>query len=147
LFDRILKSHEERRQKHEQEEQLKRRLIREAGSDNNSIAELALNEIREQELLTEWDGILQNEDFYHANWQGAYLEAANLQNARLRHANLQGASLVKAYLKGANLEGAKFSNGTTLPDDTKYADIEQLDKFIDGSWYEENEGWWTNKDE
>jgi uncharacterized protein YjbI with pentapeptide repeats len=68
----------------------------------------------------------------------------------LRHANLQGAFLVNAYLTNAILRDVTFNADTTLPDDTQYdpnKGVEQLDKFIDGSWYDENEGWWTKKDE
>jgi hypothetical protein len=93
---------------------------------------------------------LQNVDLVGADLQYANLGRADLQHANLFEANLQGANLFEANLQGAILFDAKLNAETTLPDYTKYdpnKGVEQLDKFIDGSWYDENEGWWTKKDE
>jgi hypothetical protein len=150
LFDMIVKAHQERIQKMEREAQHKRHLVRKAGNIEKAIALDALNEMRERHWISGERSILQNEDFYNADWSGANLDTANLRSARLRHANLQGAFLVNAYLTNAILRDVTFNADTTLPDDTQYdpnKGVEQLDKFIDGSWYEENEGWWTKKDE
>src|SRR5215471_5530203 len=97
--------------------ELKRRLIREMGSADRSVAVRAAREI----TAAGWtkDASLDNVDFQLANLDGANLEGAqlhgvNLKNSSLRSTNLQGANLSKAQLskcvaEGANLKGANLA--------------------------------------
>jgi hypothetical protein len=156
-----------------EQKNIEQRLLLEAGSKDNAVASKAIHEIRRRGLLTGENGILQQQVFPYANWKEANLYNAHLKNTALLFANLESAFLADANLEGANLylaylKGAIVHFGepdemfrtvlmltimnaeTTLPDGKEYdpdKGLEQLDKFVDGSWYEENDGWWTKKDE
>lgn len=109
-------------------EELKKRLVREAGSQSNETAKAAIDWMRAEGWLTIDDDIqllkganlseanLEGANLRYAHLQDSYLFMANLQSARLRFANLQGANLQAAYLEGAdlrdtNLEGANLELG------------------------------------
>ncbi len=73
-------------------DQEKRRLVLQAGSNNNVFAIEALRQLRAKGWLK--TGAL----------RGARLGGANLNNAKLNHADLRGADFYRAVLRGANLE-------------------------------------------
>ncbi len=124
---------------------LRRRLIREAGSRSNDIALSAVDELRDKEWLTGEDGLLKEVDLSNANLQGAKLIEANLQGSILTGANLrgtdcsgidlQGATLLKAKLEGSFLIWAKLENAifteATLPDGERYTDNTDMGKYTD----------------
>lgn len=101
-------------------EQLKRRLIREVGTQSNVHAKAAIDWIRHEKWLTIKDDIhllesvdlrqvkLQGADLLNANLQGANLEKANLQDANLEKTDLQGTNLRQAKLQGARLDSANL---------------------------------------
>ena len=89
-------------------ENLKRRLVREAGSPSNDIALLAVGWLYDEGWLTGDGGLLQEADLQDANLQEANLRSANLQGAKLNAANLQRAKLREANLQGADLSDAKL---------------------------------------
>ncbi len=95
-------------------ENLKKRLVREAGSRSNETARLAINWLRTEGWLTGDTGLLQRANLWNANLQKAYLENANLQQAYLDSTNLQNANLRKANLQNANLRQANLQRADLL---------------------------------
>lgn len=117
----------ERRAEMRRTEELKRRLVVDAGSRSNDIALSAIEHIHAKDWLTGESGVLRN----------ARLDYAELQNADLRGADLQG-----ALLTHANLEEAKLSSpigndemdqifATILPDGSLHTEDVDLAKFTD----------------
>ncbi len=121
------------REQERQTQELRGRLVREAGSRSNVRAIAAIEQLRHKRWLVGDKGLLkgaylpganlQNADLYKANLHGAVLQNArlqeilmsegNLQEANLRFVNLQGtrlweANLQEAKLWKANLQGAKL---------------------------------------
>ena len=140
----------ERRMRQQTTEELKKRLVREVGSQSNEIAKAAVEYLRAEGWLTIRDNIallknahlhnakLQGSDLYEANLQDANLRYANLQDANLRHVNLQGtnlgrSNLQQAYFESANLQYAilRFANlqHATLWN-SSLCHIEQIDTAI-----------------
>ena len=87
------------RDKERQIQDLKDRLVREAGSRSNDIAIFAVEQLQDKGWLR---GIGDN------LLQGARLRSANLQGVDLRRANLQGVDLTGANLQEADLAGANL---------------------------------------
>jgi len=98
---------------HRNQEKLKRRLVREAGSPSNDIALLAVGWLHDEGWLTGDRGVLQGANLSEANLQRAKLSTANLQEANLMMADLQEANLSEANLQEANLVWANL-RGTNL---------------------------------
>ena len=99
------------------------------------------------------------------NMRGSDLTGANFRDAHLVLADLQGSVLWATQFQGANLDGAnitgadigdrdvdwsffntkvppKFDEESILPDGSKYVPelgLKQLEKFIDGSWYNDSD--------
>lgn len=103
-------------------EQVDSDVLARLGSQMNSDAVAAANELREQGAL--FDGTLRGVRLIGANLQGADLSAANLAGARLewadlRNVNLAGADLSEARLDVANLQRTNLTGavltGAALP--------------------------------
>jgi len=114
VIDRIY----ERRNEMRRTEELKRRLVREAGSRSNDVAIDALDHLRSEGWLTGEDGLLQGAQLRGANLQGANLREANLQganlwNAKLDKADCHNTNLQYAFLHNASLQMAEL-NGANL---------------------------------
>lgn len=95
---------------HRATENLKRRLIREAGSRSHDIAISAIEWMDREGWLRGRDGLLQDERLRKARLMDAPLNCANLESAELQSANLSGAELKNTNLKGANLTDAILDN-------------------------------------
>lgn len=87
---------------------LKKRLIRELGSQSNETTKAAVDWMRAEGWLTVEDDIqlLKGIDLE----QAGILVGSNLQGVNLVHANLQGANLFGAKLQGAFLNGANLQD-------------------------------------
>ena len=86
------------------EEQEKRDLIEQMGSDHNEIALAAVDKLRERGWLT--DGSLRGAELEGANLSGANLDGSDLQGADLRQSWVGGTSFIRAKLTGAILADA-----------------------------------------
>lgn len=104
VIDRIYERRDEERQTRE----LKRRLVREAGSRSNDIAIAAIEHLHANDWLAGPEGWLRNARLDYAEWQNTNLRGANLELAWLWRANLHGADLFGANLKGAYLSSANL---------------------------------------
>jgi len=93
-------------------EELKRRLVREADSRDNSTAISAVDWMRAAGWLTIHDSValLQGADLSYANLNTANLHQANLEDVNLLDSRLQEARINDANLKGANLGYARLQN-------------------------------------
>ena len=89
-------------------EELRIRLIREAGSRGHDTAVTAVDWLRAAGWLSGDSGVLAGADLHRANLEGAYLFDANLKKAYLFSANLQRSNLFTADLEDANLEDAQM---------------------------------------
>ena len=90
-----------------EQESLKRRLIREAGSRSHDIAISAVEWMEREGWLRGEDGLLKGANLREARLEGARMDGANLEGANLERADLRGAKLNRAILNGANLVFAK----------------------------------------
>ncbi|MCY4018159.1 MAG: pentapeptide repeat-containing protein [Chloroflexi bacterium] len=116
FYERREREREQEQAQREEERQtaeLKRRLIREAGSRSNDLATTAVEWLREKNWLTGDKGLLKGAKLTNANLKGANLEDANLQQSNLMAAELQDAEFYYAKLQGtvflqANLQRTKF---------------------------------------
>lgn len=95
-------------------EELKQRLIREMGSNNNADALRAVRELRAHGWLE--DGSLNGANLEKSNLENADLTKANLKKANLKYANLRGANLTLANFEWAKLFQAnlEFSDGSGI---------------------------------
>jgi len=110
VIDRIYRRHADKERLQE--------LITQMRSDNNSLAQLATNILREKGWL--YDGKLRGAQLNDANLRRAELSEADLREAHLDYALLEGARLVDthleraklrlAHLEGANLPGAYLTD-------------------------------------
>lgn len=101
-----------------EKQNLKKRLIRDLGSEERSTCSNALLELKENGWLT--DGTLKNAKLSNANLMnldlsGADLEGVNLDNAELSNAilknvNLKNARLCKTILSNANLSNSNLTD-------------------------------------
>jgi hypothetical protein len=89
---------------------LKKRLMREAGSRSNTVAIGALEWLRAENWLEGDGGLLQKATLWGANLQNADLEMANMTEANLRDAQLQAAILIQSNLQHATLRRALLNN-------------------------------------
>lgn len=113
--DRAEKAREKTHEQEEKIEELKARLVREAGSRDNGTALNAIREAEEHSYLKGNNGILKSADLYRANLAGVDLWEANLVDTNLNYANFEGAKLLETNLKGAELREANLA-GTYLHD-------------------------------
>ena len=104
-------------------ENLKRRLIREAGSRSNDIAISAVEWLRRDGWLCGKDGLLIGEFLEGANLRKANLELAQFEGSRLSLAYFQDAVLYKANMRGAYLFDASFQGASLLYADLRDADL------------------------
>jgi len=91
---------------------LKKRLVRQAGSVNHQIAINAVEELRQNRWLLREDKehLLRNADLARANLEHAFLFGADLDGARLSWARLRSADFNFAQLDGAKLIGSDLTN-------------------------------------
>lgn len=87
---------------------LKSRLIRELGSEENGLTSRALKELKENGWLE--NGTLTNADLKKANLTDLDLSGANLEGSDLSFADLSKSNLTNANLKNCNLSETKFRN-------------------------------------
>ncbi len=92
------------------DEQLKRDLIKQMGSENNETALIAVDKLREKGWLT-----------------NGSLRDADLRDANLRGANLFGAYLTEAILNGVDLSNANLSNAYLIDTDLRNAELSHTD--------------------
>ena len=98
-----------------QEEERKKILISQLGSQYRDVTELAVIELKNREWL--YDGSLSGARLWRANLSGARLWRANLSEADLRGANLSGAVLRwVTHWNVAQLEQAQTLEGALMPD-------------------------------
>jgi len=104
-------------------QQLKRRLIREAGSRDNSTALNAIDWLRSEDWLTLYvdNPLLIQQKLSRANLDNAYLYQANLEDANLYKANLSYADLSKANMKDTFLHRATLDNTSLFDTDFRQA--------------------------
>ena len=110
-----------KRDQERQTQDLKDRLVREAGSRSNDIAISAVEQLRAKRWLTGDDGLLQGARLHNANLQGADLSVADLPGAGLTEANLQEAILYVANLPGADLTKANLQRANLAVADLRGA--------------------------
>jgi uncharacterized protein YjbI with pentapeptide repeats len=106
----VLNTLAERREDRRRVEELKARLVREAGSSVNAVAVKAIEEIRAHGWLEGNNGILRGSILSKANLCGANLEDANLCDVVLNDANLSASNMNYANLAGADLSNSDLSH-------------------------------------
>ena len=104
-----------------QEDQMKRQLIRDMGTTDNTVALRAVQELKANGWLT--DGTLAGVDLTKANLQGVRLVRANLQGARLCDANLRESILIAVNMQGADMRGVDLEEAVIAGCDFKDADL------------------------
>lgn len=124
-------------------EQLKKRLIREAGSSSNETTKAAIDWMKHEGWLREGEGVellkgvnlskanLKGANLRKANLRDTKLEYANLQYVRLYKANLQGADLKDAILQDADLRAVKFDKKTRMPDSKYWTPETDMTRYTD----------------
>lgn len=100
----------DRRNAHRERENLKRRLVQDAGIPSNDIAISAVARLRYEGWLKGDDGLLREANLSGVNWENMDLNGANLQGVKLENANLKNASLIEAKLQGAKLSNVNLEN-------------------------------------
>lgn len=108
-----------------QDEERKRILIRQLGSQYRDVTETAVIELREREWL--FDGTLCEANLSRANLSQADLSQANLCGANLKEANLAGSDLHHAALTDADLGGADLSRANLRGADLTKASLTGTD--------------------
>ena len=71
--DREREKEQAQREEERRTEELKRRLVRDAGSRSNDVAIAAIDELREREWLEGDKGLLKGADLWKTNLKGAFL--------------------------------------------------------------------------
>ncbi len=99
---------------------LKKRLVREAGSRSNETAKSAIDWLRAEGWLTGEEGLLYKAILRDGNLQQSDLSDANLQETNLEHTNLE-----KANLERANLQNADLSRAILQQVDLAFANLRQ----------------------
>ncbi len=102
------------RQDKMEEKRLKKQLIREAGSRDNSTAVSAIDWLRHEGWLNGENSLLNNAFLVNADLEGANLMGASLTKAKLGFANLTNADLMGAYLYRVDLSFANLTNANLL---------------------------------
>lgn len=109
------------------EQQLKRRLIREAGSQSNETAKAAIDWMWHEGWLSGDASLLIDSDLSRANLSGAILRNANLSKAKLPNGNMIAANLDGADFSGVEMPHAKFSGATLRKTCFKEANLQYAD--------------------
>ena len=134
------------RDRERQTQDLKERLVREAGSRSNDKAISAVEQLRDKGWLEGDDGLLKGANLFHANLKKVDLFRANLQGVNLVGANLQEAELDEANLKKAHLDGAKLKKAS-LGADLQEADLSEANlkgAFLTNADLRNAKLFWTN---
>ena len=95
---------------HRDRENLKWRLVQEAGSHAHAIAIPAIDRLRKEGWLTGDNGLLKGVDLSGANLENAKLSGANLRWTNLKEANLRNAKLIGTDLRDTDLRFADLKN-------------------------------------
>ena len=111
---------------HRDRENIKRLLIRKAGSRSNDIAIDAIEELRNRDWLEGDAGVLAGAFLSRANLKEANLSNANLQGAYMSRVEMQGAMLIETDLKGAMLDKSNLRELESMKADLRGA-------FVGGS--------------
>lgn len=109
------------------EQQLKRRLIREAGSQSNETAKAAIDWMWHEGWLSGEDSLLIGSDLSRANLSGVILHNANLSKAKLPNGNMIAANLDGANLSGVEMPHAKFFGATLRETCLRGANLQHAD--------------------
>jgi uncharacterized protein YjbI with pentapeptide repeats len=96
------------------DQQLKQRLVREAGSRAQNTALSAVDWIRHEGLLEGEKGLLKGANLSDADLRGAIFGNANLEKADLVNANLEGVNFLGTNLKTARLLSANLAEANLL---------------------------------
>lgn len=92
--------------------QIKERLIRQMGANDNGLALVAIDELRSYGWLE--DGSLRKVSFYLANLMNARLFSADLEETDFERADLGNADLKWVNLRNANLKAAFCENSLLI---------------------------------
>lgn len=109
------------------EQQLKRRLIREAGSQSNETAKAAIDWMWHEGWLDGDESLLIGSNLSRANLSDAILRHANLSQARMPNGNMVRANLDGANLAGADMNHGKFTQATLRSTCLKGANLQYAD--------------------
>ncbi len=128
VIDRVYERRDERRRTDE----LKRRLVRDAGSRSNGHALAAIKELYDEGRLLGDDGWLKGERLAEADLTNADLRSANLRETdlwktKLKYADMWGTQLHDAFLVHANLQEANSSGAIFEGADLREADLRGSD--------------------
>ena len=104
-------------------ENLRQRLIREAGSRSNDIAISAIEWLRRERWLCGDDGLLKGEFLEGANLRDANLTDTNFEGANLSLSFFQDALLKNVRMRGANLFDASFQGAVLFNADLTSTDL------------------------
>lgn len=99
------------------EQQLKRRLVREAASRDNSTAISAIDWIQAEGWATGHNSILRGANLLKSNLQNANFRDANLEQAILTNSNVAGVDFRNARLRGAILHNVKLQDASVIATD------------------------------
>ncbi|MEO1287332.1 MAG: pentapeptide repeat-containing protein [Chloroflexota bacterium] len=126
---------------------MKKRLIREAGSRSNELAIGAVEWLRAEDWLVGensllrgahlWSALLDNANLSDANLEESYLRdaslrgvdlrGANIREANLRQVNLSGAQMGDADLQAVNLHNSNLTNAVLLRANLRNARLTYVD--------------------
>lgn len=111
---------------------LKKRLIREARSQSNETAKVAIDWMHEENWIAGDHGLLRGAQLRNAKLKGANLRFSNLAGADLFSADLQQADLFNAQLqrsklRRANLEGARLPSANLNDADLREVNLRDVD--------------------
>ena len=128
VLNQLLEKRRSEEQEDKHNEQVRKELITDLGSNDNQVSLNALNQLRDKGWLQ--DGSLRkailisadmsNANLFGADLQGADLRGAKLHSAILRKVKLQGVNLKRAELYNAIIEDVEMDSNTILPDGKKY---------------------------
>jgi len=149
IVDKIIR----RKEKQENEEETRKRLLRQVHSTVNDIAKAAVDELRGLGKLTGADAWvanarlggkadLRNARLYDANFQGTRLVGADFSDADLRNVNFKGADLTGCIFYKSNIANAKFDNTTVMPNGEMWAETVEMGIFTTQSYYQGAEKSW-----
>ena len=93
---------------------LKKRLVREVGSQSNETAKAAIDWLKHEGWFYGDDSLLNGTILVRANLSGADLGGGNMEAVDLRDANLAEANLWGANLENANLDKANLSRAVIV---------------------------------
>jgi hypothetical protein len=116
----------------QQREEVKAKLIRQMGSQDNLQALRSIEELRKHGWLA--DGSLRNADLRSARLRGADLQEANLMGANLWNADLTEANLLRVNLQSANLQGAQLRKSILFGANLRGANLQETNLRGAGLW-------------